>query len=63
MLFRGLELMPSVPDSPAIMQADEQATFDPVLDELRRWEGMGVKEYANSIWVGFVTPNPTQLGM
>ena len=26
MLFRGLELMPTVPDSPAIMQADEQAS-------------------------------------
>ena len=49
MLFRGLELMPTVPDSPAIVQADEEATFDPVLDELRRWEGMGVKEYSNFV--------------
>ena len=46
MLFRGAELKPSAPDSPAPPPANE-GTFDPVLDELKRWEGMGLKEYSH----------------
>ena len=44
MLFRGAALMPAAPESPAIPPAED--TFDPVLDELKRWEGMGIKEYS-----------------
>ena len=47
MLFRGAELKQPATDSPgaATPTTTSDSTFDPVLDELRRWEGMGTKEY------------------
>jgi len=45
MLFRGAELKPSALESSAPTPTTDDSTFDPVLDELRRWEGMGIQEY------------------
>lgn len=46
MLFRGAQLKPSPADSPVpAATATNDSDFDPVLDELRRWEGMGLQEY------------------
>ena len=47
MLFRGAELKQPATDSPgaATPTTTSDSSFDPVLDELRRWEGMGTKEY------------------
>lgn len=50
MLFRGAQLKPSAPDSPATAhEPNNDTTVDPVLDELRRWDGMGIKEYEKFI--------------
>ena len=46
-LFRGAELKPVAAESPAaITQTNSDDSFDPVLDEMRRWEGLGLKEYS-----------------
>ena len=49
MLFRGADLKPTAPDSPALTTQEGDEATDPVLDELKRWEGMGLKEYSQFI--------------
>lgn len=49
MLFRGAELKALASESPGPASPTENLSVDPVLDELRRWDGMGVKEYEKFI--------------
>ena len=44
-LFRGAELKPSAADVPSPAATANDDGRDPVLDEVMRWEGMGLKEY------------------
>ena len=49
MFFRGAELKALASESPGPASPTEHLSVDPVLDELRRWDGMGVKEYEKFI--------------
>lgn len=49
MFFRGAELKALASESPGPASPTENLSVDPVLDELRRWDGMGVKEYEKFI--------------
>ena len=48
-LFRGAELNPTAADSPSTGAQDDDGENDPVFDELKRWEGMGSKEYSKFV--------------
>ena len=48
-LFRGAELNPTAADSPSTSAQDDDGENDPVFDELKRWEGMGSKEYSKFV--------------
>jgi hypothetical protein len=43
MLFRGEEVVPAADDSPAAVQEGDD--FDPVYDEVKRWEYLGREQY------------------